>query len=134
MEKKKIRDYTIVFIDLNDLKKTNDSYGHEAGDRLLKVTADAIGEFFSEGGFTSRWGGDEFVACVYGKKELALERIESFQQKMKAANESGEYPFSVSAACGYMESTAEAYVAPIEAIRRADERMYENKRRMKGKA
>ena len=134
MEKKKLRDYTIVFIDLNDLKKTNDSYGHEAGDRLLKVTADAVEEVFSEGGFTSRWGGDEFVACVYGKKELALEKLESFQQKMKAANESGEYPFSVSAACGYMESTAEAYVAPIEAIRRADERMYENKRRMKSKA
>lgn len=133
MEKQKIQDYVMVFIDLNDLKTTNDSFGHDDGDRLLCLTADAIMEVFSEDGFTSRWGGDEFVACVYGGKEKALQRIEEFQQKMRTANESGEYPFPISAACGYVESTAGAYLAPIEAIRLADESMYENKRLMKAK-
>lgn len=133
MEKQKIQDYVMVFIDLNDLKTTNDSFGHDDGDKLLCITANAIMEVFSEDGFTSRWGGDEFVVCVYGGKEKALQRIEEFQQKMRTANESGEYPFPISAACGYVESTAGAYLAPIEAIRLADESMYENKRLMKAK-
>ena len=73
MEKNKVQEYTMVFIDLNDLKKTNDSLGHDAGDQLLQVTAETIMEFFNENGFTSRWGGDEFVACVFAKQETTLQ-------------------------------------------------------------
>lgn len=101
------------------------------GDQLLRITADAIMESFSENGFASRWGGDEFVACVYDKEENAVHRIEEFQAKIRKLDQEGGYPFKISVACGHIGSYAESYLAPIEAIRLADERMYENKRRMK---
>ena len=131
MEKKKIREYTMLFIDLNNLKLANDKWGHDMGDRLLQVTADAIVESFAAGGFVSRWGGDEFVACVFGKTEQAMEMMEKFEKRMNHQNETGEFPFEVSAACGWVHSEDGKYLAPIEAIRLSDEEMYEKKRKMK---
>ena len=131
MEKKGVKEYTMIFIDLNDLKLANDKWGHDMGDKLLKVTADSVVEAFADGGFVSRWGGDEFVACVMEKNEKVLERIGVFENKMKAWDASGELPLKVSAACGWVCSTAERYLPPIDAIRYADEEMYGNKRIMK---
>lgn len=131
MEKKNIREYTMVFIDLNNLKMANDRWGHDMGDRLLKATANEIMTAFSGEGFVSRWGGDEFVACVFGGKEKALEKVKDFEGKMRVWDASGAFPMEVSAACGWACSQEEAYVTPIEAIRLADEEMYEKKRKMK---
>ncbi len=131
MESQGIKDYTMVFIDLNNLKLANDSYGHDMGDELLKMTADNIKAVFSENGFCSRWGGDEFVACVFGDENEAKERIQIFQNKMKEEDDSKRFPFQVSAACGDIRSSEEHYLAPVEAIRQADEIMYANKKQMK---
>ena len=133
MEANDIKDYTMVFIDLNNLKTANDVYGHEMGDRLLKVTATNIKKIFSDNGFCSRWGGDEFVACLYGGEDMTLDRIEQFKKLMKAEDESGSFPFEVSAACGYKCCSRDEYIAPMEAIRLADVMMYENKKVMKAK-
>ena len=131
MEKDNIREYTMVFIDLNDLKLANDKWGHEMGDRLLRSTAKTISDVFSESGFISRWGGDEFVACVYGKKEIAQEKIGRFSERIAKINEKKEFPFRVSAASGCSHSTEADYIPPIQAIRLADSEMYINKRKMK---
>ena len=50
-----------VYIDVNGLKSTNDSLGHEAGDEMLKTVADSICQYFGDE-FSYRIGGDEFVA------------------------------------------------------------------------
>ena len=131
MEADKIREYSMVFIDLNNLKTANDVYGHETGDRLLKMTADHIKAVFSDNGFCARWGGDEFIACVVGEESLALKCIKEFQLLMNKENESGSFPFKVSAACGCRHSDEDNYLEPIEAIREADAIMYENKKMMK---
>ena len=131
MENQKIREYTMVFIDLNNLKTANDVYGHETGDRLLKTTANYIMEVFTDDGFCARWGGDEFVACVFGAESLALKHIKEFQLKMANEDASGSFPFKVAAACGCRHSDEDNYIEPIEAIRQADEIMYENKKMMK---
>ena len=134
MEKKNIKTYTMVFIDLNNLKTANDVYGHDMGDKLLKATANHIKEIFSDNGFCARWGGDEFVACVFGSEDLALKKIGRFTGLMKEEDESGSFPFEVSAACGYKCSTDEDFIVPMEAIRLADAIMYENKKIMKASA
>ena len=55
--------YGIVFFDVNELKKANDIYGHETGDKLITVVAEAISSSFDDNdGFCGRYGGDEFVA------------------------------------------------------------------------
>ncbi|MBQ8983019.1 MAG: diguanylate cyclase [Lachnospiraceae bacterium] len=131
MEEQGIREYTMVFIDLNNLKTANDVYGHETGDRLLKMTAGFIQDVFSEEGFCARWGGDEFVACVFGGEKNAAMKVMEFQKKMEETDQKGEFPFKVSAACGTMRSNDKKYLEPLEAIRQADAIMYENKKQMK---
>lgn len=131
MEADHIRTYTMVFIDLNNLKVANDVHGHETGDLLLRTTAGYIKDVFTEDGFCARWGGDEFIACVFGEESLALTRIKQFQILMAEEDAKGTFPFKVSAACGCKHSDEDNYLAPIEAIREADAVMYENKKMMK---
>ena len=52
---------------------------------------------------------------------------------MKKEDESGSFPFEVSAACGYICCTEAEYLPPMECIRLADAMMYENKKAMKAK-
>ena len=131
MEEKDIKEYTMVFIDLNNLKVANDNYGHDIGDLLIKTVASHINETFSESGFCGRWGGDEFVACVFGSRKNAENLVEEFLNKIREEDKSGTFPFKVSAACGLVSSDAEDYLDPLEAIRQADAIMYENKKLMK---
>ncbi|MCR5743046.1 MAG: diguanylate cyclase [Lachnospiraceae bacterium] len=133
MEADDRKEYSIVFIDLNNLKKANDGFGHDMGDKLLMTTARHIVGAFEEKGFTARWGGDEFVACVFGSADAAAQAVSVFEKRMSDENASGEFPFEVSAACGIVSVTGDNYIAPIEAIRQADEIMYENKKQMKAK-
>lgn len=56
---------TIIFLDLDDLKYINDTYGHEAGDAALTHIANVLMQYEKAfGGFIARYGGDEFVFIV----------------------------------------------------------------------
>ena len=54
----------IMMIDLDHFKKINDTYGHEAGDYLLKAIADTLSEETRRGDFACRYGGEEFVIVM----------------------------------------------------------------------
>lgn len=64
-----IKDLTILFIDVDGLKKINDIYGHRSGDRLIKAMARTIEDKVRETDFVGRWGGDEFVVALIGSSE-----------------------------------------------------------------
>lgn len=66
--------YAVAYFDLNGLKKTNDTYGHEVGDRLIFRFATALSEGFSELGEAFRMGGDEFMVLV---TEPDMEKVHS---------------------------------------------------------
>ena len=53
--------FAVAVFDVNNLKYTNDTYGHAAGDRLIKDTADSVKDAFSAIGRCYRIGGDEFA-------------------------------------------------------------------------
>ena len=59
-------DYAIAVFDVNFLKRTNDTYGHEAGNELIIRAASLIEQTFAESRIY-RIGGDEFVAILEGK-------------------------------------------------------------------
>lgn len=54
---------TLALIDLNELKNINDQHGHDAGDTLLRTTADALARTCHPHGWAARWGGDEFLVA-----------------------------------------------------------------------
>lgn len=56
--------YSILLVDVDHLKQINDTYGHEAGNRALKVVAEALLRVTRSQDLVARFGGDEFIACL----------------------------------------------------------------------
>lgn len=56
--------YALFFLDLDDFKKVNDTWGHNIGDLLLKAIADRLRDYADETVVLSRLGGDEFVLMI----------------------------------------------------------------------
>ena len=110
----------VIFADLNGLKNVNDLEGHNAGDMLLKNAAAVLRSIFAENEIF-RAGGDEFAIIVTGLTEDELdERIE----RIRSASEKHDNLWFALGGC--TESTGSNIRV---ALRRADERMYEDKRK-----
>nr|WP_086940915.1 sensor domain-containing diguanylate cyclase [Thaumasiovibrio occultus] len=72
--KKAAKDNTplcLIFIDMDDFKSINDTYGHQAGDKALRHVADAIKATFGDNAVVGRIGGDEFAVLLNGAQHLA---------------------------------------------------------------
>ena len=121
-----------AMIDLNYLKKINDTYGHEAGDDALVTLCANVCEVFAHSP-VFRIGGDEFVVILQNRDlENADKLIGEFNARMAALRGDETLPPEkrISAALGfsrYEKGDAEA----ADVFRRADKQMYENKRAMK---
>ena len=125
--------YTVICFDLNNLKITNDTYGHAKGDILIKSAAEVLSESFESNGIVARMGGDEFIAIVEtAVPEEIAKLMERFQINLRNKNNEVE-DLNMSIAYGYASSNTKEY--NIEKIYQiADNRMYENKKRMKSLA
>lgn len=73
----------LMFIDLDDFKHTNDTYGHPAGDAVLREMADTIGRVTGSAGAVSRWGGEEF-AVLLNRQSGAVEMAEALRSAIAA--------------------------------------------------
>ena len=125
------RGYLIVNMDLNGLKKTNDTYGHQVGDKLIQTFARNLDRAFDREHYSLiRMGGDEFV--IIGN-EKDREDVENNLKKVEKYNEmsSGELPVPVAAAWGIATSSESERWGAEAVYHLADQRMYEMKVRMK---
>jgi len=76
--------FVLLFIDCDDLKKINDTYGHLIGDEVLKVVAQAIKDSIRKEDLGSRWGGDEFVVILnHCDKNLGIKIAERIINKLE---------------------------------------------------
>lgn len=64
------KNVTCIYFDLDNFKKVNDTYGHQAGDRALAATAEMMQRDFTDG-FCARMGGDEFMIVLLGQREAS---------------------------------------------------------------
>ena len=75
----------LIMIDLDHFKRVNDTYGHEAGDAVLKALASTLSEQCRRGDFACRYGGEEFVVVMPNiNMNTAYERAESIRQALNS--------------------------------------------------
>ncbi len=75
--------YTIAIFDIDDFKKVNDTYGHQAGDEVLKIVSKTIEEGSAKEYVTVRWGGEEFVLYMPKTDEItAYEHLEYLRKRI----------------------------------------------------
>ncbi len=67
--------FGVMMLDLDFFKNVNDTYGHSAGDAVLKMVAGTLQSAMRKNDFVGRWGGEEFVAILRGVTYLELRTI-----------------------------------------------------------
>ncbi len=120
---------TLIICDLNYLKKTNDIYGHSAGDNLIITAAACLKNAVNEDASCFRLGGDEFGIIVVGPKEKGEQIVQRIHSQIDMQN--GSAHSSLSLAIGYSFNTISNKDADYkELYHKADKNMYANKRNM----
>ena len=126
------RDFGIVMVDLNDLKRINDEYGHKMGDIFIKGCCHIICEVFKHSP-VYRIGGDEFVVILSGEDyENRFERIGELKGKYEQAlSDKIVKPWEkYSASVGMAELSSDDLTVDF-VFKRADKAMYEEKKKYK---
>ena len=117
--------FAIVMLDVNDLKKINDTAGHQAGDHYLCNACKMICDIFKHSP-VFRVGGDEFAVISQGSDYA---NIEELLGKVNEQNTEGRRTGGVVVACGMAKYENDPCVASV--FERADQAMYENKKTLK---
>jgi len=115
---------SIVFVDVNSLKLTNDAFGHNEGDKLLKQSADVFKKSFREDDIIARVGGDEFVVILpktdHETTVALIDRVTDNLKGKKIKN------IQISLAMGsYTSTTMKLDINRAYSL--AEEHMYQNK-------
>ncbi len=115
---------SLIVGDVNGLKLTNDVFGHDQGDILLKTIAGVIEETCQDSGFVARWGGDEFVALLLN---TTTHQAQSICQEIKDKCHQPEqyiWPYSISLGYATVHDTDQDIIV---AFKHAEDFMYKKK-------
>ena len=125
-------DFGIVVFDVNNLKTANDVYGHEQGDKVIRIGCNRICMTFPHSP-VFRIGGDEFVAVIKGEElSHVRERLAAFAERTKIENANVEQPqdkVHVAVGVAIFDPARDTCVQDV--FNRADSQMYETKQIMK---
>lgn len=120
--------YTIAIFDIDDFKKVNDTYSHQAGDEVLKTVSKTISECSNNEFVTVRWGGEEFVLYMPRTDEIhAYEHLEYLRKRISNTDiEFEDKKIKVTVTVGMCTGTNLTDYELV--IRNADDRLYHGKR------
>jgi two-component system chemotaxis response regulator CheY len=119
----------LVLFDLDDFKVVNDSYGHLAGDRVLRDVGAAFHAGTRGADLIARYGGDEFVLTVTRLPLAAVERVAArlVETLSELRWESGAEPYGISATTGIASSALLPSPTVEQLLNAADRDLYKNK-------
>jgi diguanylate cyclase (GGDEF)-like protein len=119
----------LVYVDVDDLKSINDTYGHLVGNRALVATANILRACFRQSDILARLGGDEFcVLMTDACKDSPLHVRKRLQQRVDFTNALSTLGFRLSVSVGMADVPAVLQLPLEELLRLADLQMYEQKR------
>lgn len=122
----------VVMMDLNNLKKCNDTRGHEEGDAYIKASVELILQTLGTLGNCYRMGGDEFCVLIHGGTPKACsDQIQKLWEKTEQFNKENPEAFPVHIAAGFVSYDKDKDYDFADTLRRADRLMYEKKFAMK---
>lgn len=124
------RDFSVIYMDLNEFKIINDNYGHDVGDQVLVEAAKRLVQSKTGDEFLSRIGGDEFTLIIPDiKSEAAVRnRVREIKTAFNQPVKLNELSSALSLSAGYaLFSTAADNIDIL--VHNADLKMYEDKRR-----
>ena len=125
-------DIAFISLDINNLKTVNDCFGHEEGDCLIKIVAQAIRHVFDKRSHFYRIGGDEFIIIVKDTSDEEVKRyIDQFHQYLDQYSK--QSPYQISVAAGYA-LRKDLSITVQDMYMQADSQMYMNKYQMKNKS
>jgi diguanylate cyclase (GGDEF)-like protein len=117
--------FALAYLDLDDFKAINDRYGHEEGDRALRVAARVLASSTRHSDATGRLGGDEFALLLHSvDRPRAAILMDELHERFRRAFERERLPLTCSIGCVVFHS---AIPDATVAIRAADVLMYEVK-------
>lgn len=121
----------LLFCDVDNLKRVNDTFGHQEGDLALIRAADALEQTFRGSDILARLGGDEFVVLAVEAGQQSIESMfRRLDQNLKKASASGS-PFTLTLSVGVARFDPKSPVTLGELLAQADRAMYEKKRKSK---
>lgn len=124
--------FSIIFIDINGLKITNDTFGHKYGDALIKTTASIIDNLLRRSDILIRLGGDEFLLVLPNTSlEQSKKVTQRIQDEIDNYNKSEEKPFQISISKGQTVYDKDCNLTLNELIDKADTLMYKDKQNYK---
>nr|MCR5122472.1 GGDEF domain-containing protein [Ruminococcus sp.] len=119
--------FAVAVFDMNGLKKINDNYGHEMGDRFIIGAASVIKKVFGSSN-VYRIGGDEFISIIESctEKDIAdfFARLDTVIEEINSAS---RFPLRLTISKGAAVFSAETDTSCNQVFKRADEAMYDDK-------
>ena len=123
------QDVILLFIDIDNLKEINDTFGHREGDLAIIRAADALEKTFRDSDILARMGGDEFSVLAseasISNREAIVARMNRSLEKANAEESRYKLSFSI----GIARFDPETACSLGELMARADQDMYANKKR-----
>jgi diguanylate cyclase (GGDEF)-like protein len=132
--KRKKRKFSILFLDLDDLKNINDEFGHSTGDQALIDTANILKKSFRTSDVIARIGGDEFSVLITEPSSLGnIQHIISanIQEKLDEYNNQSDRVYKLTLSIGMSHFRPKHPSSIDELLARADKLMYEQKKKHK---
>jgi diguanylate cyclase (GGDEF)-like protein len=120
----------LVFVDVDDLKRINDRYGHAMGDAALKEIANLMHTQLRNSDTIARWGGDEFVLLL---PNVTLQNALLLLDRVKSAVKSLTLDGGVTVSCSFGVVQMGAHSTYAELLAEADAMMYRAKNGGKGR-
>ncbi len=126
------KDVVLLYVDMDDFKQLNDSYGHGEGDRALMAVGRLLRRAVRDCDLVSRMGGDEFTIMALDADGVAARLIQRrIEERIALLNASGELAAPLSLTIGYTRVRPSDNASLSELLVRADQLLYARKRRRK---